>query len=1123
MKTAPSFPQLIVGLTLVILCAAPSPGSAEIFHAMGEMAGEVSENSVILQSRLTSSRGLVSGDVPGAPGIARFEISQRADFRDARPTDWLPAIPANDYIVKVKVRGLEPATRYYYRLWYGASEQDVEAGEPGSFRTLQGAQGEAPVSFVVVTGMNYMSFHYGKVQNGRRTGRQQYEGEDKHLGFPALASMLALKPDFFVGTGDNVYYDSHDDQEATDLTGMRRKWHEQLVQPRFVELFRRVPTYWEKDDHDHRFNDCDREGNRPPLSDLGIRTFREQVPVVDPNDPSSKTYRTYRVSRHLQIWLVEGRDYRSPNKMPDGPDKTLWGAEQIRWLKETLLESDATWKVLISPTPLVGPDDAYKIDNHTNHRGFRTEGRQFFQWIKEQQLDQRGFLTICGDRHWQYHSVDPTGIEEFSCGALVDSNSRIGRSPGDKDSTDPDAEIRQLYTQQEASGGFLKVAITGDGAAEFSFFDENSKLLYQTTKRPEDRLSVLGDEAPQLLQQHLLTKVHAQYEARRADVRSAIRSRDSLIARQSSLRRRLKDILGELPPKTPLQPRVTGVIECDSYRIEKVVYQSRPRHFVTANLYVPTHSDGPFPGILIACGHSSLGKAYDTYQRAAILMALNGMVALVYDPIGQGERRSYLSGSGNAGLQHRLDNVGAVLVGRTAVGYQAWDGVRSLDYLLTRPEVRTDIPVGMTGNSGGGAQTMYLMALDDRIGPAAPSCHITTLERNFDLGAAGDGCQSPPRTGAVGIDHPDFFTIRAPKPSIILSAERDYKDIRFTRQTLGECRQVFATLGAADRIDMFAADDKHAFSQPRRQAATQWMRRWLLNELGPVSEPELTVQDPADLQVTKSGQVLTEYADALSVANLNLHRARELTVTRQTLWQQRSPNAAPAVIRELLGIAAVIAAPVTETHGAVDRDGYRVEKLILRRPGELPIPALLFSSSEAPDSQAITILVDGRGKAHEARPGGRIPSLIEKGQQVLSADLRGFGETAQPPSDVIYAAGDHRASMFSMHIGKTLLAQRVEELLAVLEFARTLSAVEQDSVHLVGIERAGPIALHAAVLDPRTSVETELSIASWIDDVLQDAQDLSHISHTVPGVLHHYDLTDLVTFVGERFAVGKPR
>lgn len=300
------------------------------------MVGEVSQTSAILQTRLTASEKLVDGDVLGLAGLARFEIGITREFKKAKRTPWLKSQSHNDYIVKFKVSDLKPGTRYFYRVIYGANKLNTQKGTVGSFSTLQGVAGTKEVSFVVVTGMNYMSFHYGKLgkvdpktKMRTRNLKTSYQGKDKALGFPALETIHKLKPTFFVGTGDNIYYDSHDAMEATTLPQMRQKWHQQFRQPRFIELFSQVPTYWEKDDHDHRFDDSDREGNRPPLSGLGIATFLEQVPVVDPLDHKAKTYRTYRINKHLQIWLVEGRDYRSPNKMKDGPDKTLWGVEQI--------------------------------------------------------------------------------------------------------------------------------------------------------------------------------------------------------------------------------------------------------------------------------------------------------------------------------------------------------------------------------------------------------------------------------------------------------------------------------------------------------------------------------------------------------------------------------------------------------------------------------------------------------------------------------------------------------------------------------------------------------------------------------------------------------------------------
>ena len=373
----------------------------------------------------------------------------------------------------------------------------------GTFKTHQGADGEDTISFVVVTGMNYYHFHYGKYDRTKA-----YSGSDKNLGYPALAAIKDLNPDYFIGTGDNVYFD-HPNQtgynraiqagkdphpggysgiEVTDESGMRRKYHEQFVQPRFKELFKQTATYWEKDDHDYRFNDADTTSKFAISHELGIKNFREQLPVVDPTDPTATTYRTHRMSKDVQIWLLEGRDYRSPNSMKDGPEKSLLGENQISWLKRTLQQSTASFKLIISPTPLVGPDDAYKSDNHVNPKGFRHEGDALFSWLVDQGFLDKNLYFICGDRHWQYHAMHPSGFEEFSTGALVDNNSRAGRLSGDPNSTDPEGLIQQFYIQGEAesaSGGFLHVTVyreNGTPSALFQHFDEKGDLLYSLTK-----------------------------------------------------------------------------------------------------------------------------------------------------------------------------------------------------------------------------------------------------------------------------------------------------------------------------------------------------------------------------------------------------------------------------------------------------------------------------------------------------------------------------------------------------------------------------------------------------------------------------------------------------------------
>ncbi len=345
MKTSPTRLALL-GSFVVVAAGCREVPFPDMTNGQGEIAGEVTMTSVILHSRLTVGSELVEGDLPGAAGTAQFELSMDPEFADPFESDWLSATPNNDFIIKTRVDGLNPGTRYYYRLVYGPDQDLVRTGPRRTFETLDGPEVASEVSFVVVTGMRYNAF------------QNQYDGPDKALGYPALATILDLRPDFFVATGDNVYYDVPFQVAARTPAELRRKWHEQFSQPRYADMFAEVPTYWEKDDHDSRYNDSDNTGDEEPSPELGNAIFLEQVPVADPAVPNPLTYRTHRINKDLQIWLTEGRDYRSPNMMPNDALKTLWGTEQLSWLRRTLRESDATFKILISPTPMIGPDDA---------------------------------------------------------------------------------------------------------------------------------------------------------------------------------------------------------------------------------------------------------------------------------------------------------------------------------------------------------------------------------------------------------------------------------------------------------------------------------------------------------------------------------------------------------------------------------------------------------------------------------------------------------------------------------------------------------------------------------------------------------------------------------------------
>ena len=460
---------------------------------MGIMLGELSSSRVHIQVRLNQPETF-----DGTEGTVEFQLKEVINGQVT--TQKIQALAENDFIARATFENLDADTKYVCNTIIHSKGGEKSFGPIARFKTLPGKSLEKEVDFVVVTGMNFAKFyHHEKTIKGHKKRKggvitvgtsigKKYDKVDKHLGYPALETILNIKPDFFVGTGDNVYYDSPDRKNAETTDEVRLKYHEQFSLMRFKNLYAEVPTFWEIDDHDYRKNDSDRSGDYLPTPQMGRDLMLEQYPVSKQGDKDALTYRTVRASKDLQVWFVENRMYRSDNKDKDGPQKSIWGKKQKEWLKRTLLASDAKFKVLVSPTPMIGPDDAYKIDNHCNTDGFTYERDEFFKWLKETGINKKGFYLACGDRHWQYHSISKEGIEEFSCGALVDANARLGRKPGDPKSNDPNATIKQPYTQSEASGGFLHIQSTPASTSEtakltFSFFDEKGILLYKEVKK----------------------------------------------------------------------------------------------------------------------------------------------------------------------------------------------------------------------------------------------------------------------------------------------------------------------------------------------------------------------------------------------------------------------------------------------------------------------------------------------------------------------------------------------------------------------------------------------------------------------------------------------------------------
>jgi dienelactone hydrolase len=621
-----------------------------------------------------------------------------------------------------------------------------------------------------------------------------------------------------------------------------------------------------------------------------------------------------------------------------------------------------------------------------------------------------------------------------------------------------------------------------------------------------------------MLERFLKTQASSLLAKRRAEVAS-LKTPHDIELRQQRLRMFFAQSLGDLPERTPLNPRIVGDRRYPSYRVERIIFESRPRHHVTALLYLP-EGKPPFPGVLVPCGHTASGKAGDTYQQICILLTRCGMAAFCYDPIGQGERVQMVDENGKPSIregsttEHTMAGIGALLVGRQAATYRILDGIRALDYLASRPEI-DPAHLGCTGNSGGGTMTAYLMALDDRIAAAAPSCYITSLDRLFATIGPQDAEQNITGQVAAGLDHGDYVILRAPKPTLLTVGTQDFFDIQGSWDTFREVKLIYGRMGFGERVDLFESDEPHGFTSPRRVATARWMRRWLLGKDDAITEPDLPIASESDLRCTRTGQVLTDL-HGVSVFDLNREREQELRPDRSRFCKAATTIQVRSKIRELLGLGRGTRSPhairvLEETAGRFCRS---------RKLTVSPEPGIVLEAEELipewPDSRAPIVVKLGSDRDSELAPGGPVERLVRQGRRIVFADLRGMrGYSSRDRSSRRESLLGHevQAAFLSLHIGRPLLGQRVLDLLCLLEDLKSGSG-DQDfpGFEVMATGPSGLAALHAAALDEHNlirRVSLARCLVSWTD-VVRRGLCRDQLASVVPGVLGYYDLPELL-------------
>jgi cephalosporin-C deacetylase-like acetyl esterase len=611
-----------------------------------------------------------------------------------------------------------------------------------------------------------------------------------------------------------------------------------------------------------------------------------------------------------------------------------------------------------------------------------------------------------------------------------------------------------------------------------------------------------------------------QWEARAAAV-AAIRTPAEVQARQAYIRKHLMEEIGGFPEKTPLNARITGTLDRGDYKVEKLIFESQPHYYVTANVFVPATGKGPYPAVLGTAGHSLDGKAADLYERVWVSLAKRGFVVLAYDPPGQGERLEYfdpaagksrLSGGGTG--EHTMAGMQCLLTGTNVARYFIWDGIRAFDYLLTRPDVDPK-RIGVSGNSGGGTQSSYLAAYEPRLAAAAPSCYLTSWEKLWSGPGPQDAEQDFVNFLKDGLDFPDFLIAFAPKPIQMATATKDFFPIDGAKATFAEAHRVFETLGAGDHMGFFEFDDTHGWSQPRREATYRWFTRWLQGKKDDGAEPEIKLDTPHDLQCTETGQVATSFRDAETVQSLNAALAARLYAGRSGAGGK---NIA-ALVRARLNVASERTVPHFEPRGEIERKGYKIEKIEIQSEPGITVPALVFVPSGGPQRKPAVIYVDAAGKAAAAGDGGAIEGIMREGKIVLALDPRGWGESAaRGKADGGYTPS-YQSAMRVLLVGKTIPGMQTVDVLRSFDYLRSRADVNAARISITGKGNGGVLALYAAVLEPRvTKVTCAGSPESYMGIVRQKMhEDVMDI--VVPGVLRDFDLPDLVKALGPRCVI----
>jgi dienelactone hydrolase len=615
----------------------------------------------------------------------------------------------------------------------------------------------------------------------------------------------------------------------------------------------------------------------------------------------------------------------------------------------------------------------------------------------------------------------------------------------------------------------------------------------------------------QLFYNELSNRAFQQLEKREAAI-AKLTTKEQWQKRQAEVRAKLARAVGPFPAKTPLNPVITGTLKKEDFTVEKLYFESRPGYHVTAAMFIPDKRQEKAPAILFCSGHSDNGFRSEAYQHLILNYVKKGFIVLAFDPIGQGERIQYQSDELKKGAtrEHSYAGVQTFVAGIPPANYFIWDGIRSVDYLLTRKEV-DPARIGIAGRSGGGTQSAYIAAMDDRIVAAAPECYITTFDKLIRSNGPQDAEQNLMYGLENGIDMADFLEVRAPKPALIVATTRDIFAIQGARDSYHEAKKAYQAFGKADQMQMTEDDAGHASTLKNREATYAFFQKYL-NNPGSPTDLKVAILTDQELHATPSGRVIP-FLKGESMFSLNEKYVGELVGKRKN---SRKPAADfHSELRKKLiavsGYTRPAGKPDVIFSGRMHRPEYAIEKYLVKGSGTYHIPVLWLKPEKK--SGKTVLLLDEQGKTMALQKEKLAHQLAVQGFEVVLPDLSGVGELGGG----FIKGGDSVIDDIPLNlwfagvlVHKSLLAARAEEIAILADFIKKTGSPET-TITAAAVGTLTSDLLHAAVIDnPFKKLVLVQPLVSYQSIAEERLYKPKFALSAVPGALAEYDLPDLV-------------